>query len=92
MLETKKKNLIICGACEANGTKSILGELNDDGEFLVQRFHQGFTIIKSPVYAVICGGCHGTVFIRNEGTILPNSGTWIHREQTTVSFRGTVFA
>jgi hypothetical protein len=66
MLQTKKKTLVACPVCESMGKKSILGELGDHGEFIVQRFHQGETIIKAPILAVVCGLCHGTAYIKNE--------------------------
>lgn len=68
MLETKKHNLISCPTCESKGVKSILGELGTAGEFIVQRFHQGYTVIKAPVVAVVCGSCNGTAYYRNDGT------------------------
>jgi hypothetical protein len=69
MLETKKKTLVICPTCESQGVKSILGELNN-GDFMVQRFHQGFTIIKSPNLAIICSKCLGTAYVKNDHELL----------------------
>lgn len=88
MLETKKKTLVICGDCESKGDKSILGEIGTAGEFIIQRFHQGMTIIKSPMFAVVCGKCGGTPYIKNEGTI--GERERICWQQTTVSFKGTL--
>ena len=87
MIETKKKNLIVCPACESVGKKSILGEMGTAGEFIVQRFHQGETIIKAPILSIICGVCRGTAFYRNEGTI--DSGPGVRWESTSISFEGT---
>lgn len=88
MIETKKKNLIVCGNCESHGQKSVLGEMGTSGEFIVQRFHQGETIIKAPILSIICGVCKNVAFYRNEGTVL-NPGSRILWEQTSVSIRGT---
>jgi hypothetical protein len=82
MIETKKKNLIICSNCESNGKKSILGELGTAGEFIVQRFHQGETIIKAPIMAIVCSYCHGTAYIKNESVI--------NYQFTRLSFTGTI--
>ena len=89
MLETKKKNLIICPVCETKGIKSILGETGTAGEFMVQRFHQGFTIIKSPNLAIVCGACGGTAYVKNEATI-PYSRLRLSIQQTELSYGGTL--
>ena len=91
MLETKKKTLIICPTCESQGVKSILGELGNDGDFLVQRFHQGFTIIKSPNLAIVCGKCLGTAYVKNEPNI-PYTGKWFSIQQTEFSYGGSLSA
>ena len=84
MLETKKRNLISCPSCESNGKRSILGELGTAGEFIVQRFHQGETIIKAPIMAVICSYCLGTCYVRNETKQL------LKYQFTKLSFTGTI--
>jgi hypothetical protein len=90
MLETKKKTLVICPTCESQGVKSILGELNN-GDFMVQRFHQGFTIIKSPNLAIICSKCLGTAYVKNEATI-PYSRIGFHIQSTEFSYGGSLSA
>ena len=84
MLETKKRNLISCPSCESRGIKSILGELGTAGEFIVQRFHQGKTIIKAPILAALCGNCGGTCYVRNETRSL------LKYQFTELSFTGTI--
>jgi hypothetical protein len=69
------KRLIKCPNCEINGVASILGEINDDGNFVVLRFHKGSTIISGDNLEVTCGGCGEKVYrkevneIRNIGFI-----------------------
>jgi hypothetical protein len=82
MVETKKKTLVVCPDCEIKGFKSILGEIGTDGDFLVQRFHQGFTIIESPQFNIVCGKCHGTAYIRSEN---PDDKIRVYFQQTEVS-------
>jgi hypothetical protein len=48
------KRLIKCPNCEINGVASILGEINDDGNFVVLRFHKGSTIISGDNLEVTC--------------------------------------
>ena len=61
------KQLIICPKCEIGGRKQVLGEIDNDGYFTVMRFHKGTTKIISNQFAVVCGGCGDTVFIRKGG-------------------------
>ena len=91
MLNTKKKNLIICHTCESKGIRSILGELGTAGDFLVQRFHQGFTVIKSPNIAIICGGCGGTAYVKNEANVPFERGR-LYIQQAEISFSGSLSA
>jgi hypothetical protein len=57
-----KKTLIVCGNCERNGKKSILGEMDAGGFFTVMRFHQGYTKIYSQDMKVFCGACGDLVY------------------------------
>lgn len=85
MIETRKKNLLICPTCELNGFKSILGEIGTSGDFIIQRYKEYYTIINSPAFTVICGKCGEKIFTRNEGTI-PDQGTRVYFQQTTIHF------
>lgn len=58
---------MICPTCEKRGQKQVLGEIDMDGFFTVMRFHKGTTKIISNQFAVVCGGCGETVFIRKGG-------------------------
>ena len=87
MLETKKRTLVACPVCESQGVKSILGEIGTAGDFIVQRFHNGYTIINSPLFSVKCGRCNERVYTKNEGTA---AGNWFHFESVAFSvIRGT---
>lgn len=65
-----RKNLIVCPICYENGTKQVLGELDENGNFVVMRFkgqgHNASTVIFSPLMLVKCGVCNSTVFYRKE--------------------------
>ena len=66
-----KKTLVICGNCERNGNRaSVLGEIDEEGYFVVMRFHKGFTKIKSQEFSVICGACGNVTFQRSVTQIL----------------------
>jgi hypothetical protein len=56
--------------CEEQGRKEILGELDDDGSFIVMRFkgegNNGKTKIVSRVFEVMCGVCNEIVFYRKD--------------------------
>jgi hypothetical protein len=58
------KNLIVCGNCLTNGTKSVLGEIDENGYFAILRFHNGYTRIVGKDFAVLCGGCGEPTYIR----------------------------
>lgn len=60
------KKLVQCPNCANNGIKSILGELGTSGNFLILRFHRGYTEITGKDYGVICGNCREPVYIRKE--------------------------
>jgi len=53
---TLSKALLICQNCLVQGTRSILGETVNE-EFVVMRFHNGFTKIRAESYSVVCGNC-----------------------------------
>lgn len=72
-----KRNLIICPQCESKGVTQILGELEPNGWFTIQRFHKAFTKVKGSNFGIACSGCDETVFIKEErsnGT-LPDNGS-----------------
>ena len=68
------KLLVKCPTCESNGKKEVLGEINEDGNFSIMRYHPGYTsktVIMSNTYSIICGGCGQIVFNKlstNEGS------------------------
>lgn len=82
------KNLVICPDCQANGTKSILGEIDDDGYFSILRFHRAYTRIKGKDFAVICGVCNEPTYIRKEadGTSSINRITWFFGQTIGYNF------
>jgi len=59
------KKLIICPKCEENGVKNILGELDDNGDFIILRFSHQKTKLRGSVFEVICDKCGEKVFYRN---------------------------
>ncbi len=61
---TMNKQLLQCSNCEMNGKKEILGELSEDGSFVVLRFHVNTTKIISNDYEVECGKCGERVYRR----------------------------
>lgn len=65
-LPKKTKRLVMCPTCEVNGRKEVLGEVNEEGNFSIMRFHNGKTVIMSSSYSVICGGCGKIVFNKLE--------------------------
>ena len=64
------KNLLLCPVCEEQGRKEILGELDDEGNFVVMRFkgesNNGKTKIVSGCFEVMCGVCNEIVFYRKD--------------------------
>jgi len=58
------KKLIICPACELKGKKEILGEIDNDGNFCILRFHRGLTKVKSNNFQIECGVCGELVYFR----------------------------
>jgi endogenous inhibitor of DNA gyrase (YacG/DUF329 family) len=56
------KNLVRCPNCEFNGKKEVLGEINENGDFVVMRFHKGSTIISGDNLKVKCGVCGEEVY------------------------------
>lgn len=48
------KKLIICPQCAQNGKKEVLGEIDEQGNISVLRFHKGKTIIVSQSFQVKC--------------------------------------
>jgi hypothetical protein len=60
----KKNNLVICSRCQELGTLSVLGEISPDGDFVVMRFHNGYTKIKAEHLIVYCGACNTPNYAR----------------------------
>ena len=64
------KRLLLCPVCEERGVKEILGELDEDGSFIVMRHRgngvNGETKIISNSFEVKCGNCQEVVFYRKE--------------------------
>ena len=58
-----EKKLIYCPRCEANGEKNVLGEIDEDGDFVVLRFSKGLTRVSGREFEVICK-CGERVFYR----------------------------
>lgn len=66
-----KKNFIVCPNCEQNGTINILGEIKNNGDLVVLRFHKGETIVKGDSFTVVCGVCQLPIYIRRKVTSQP---------------------
>lgn len=64
------KKLVICPYCANKGKREILGELDENGNFSVLRFHKGNTTIISKEFSVQCT-CGEVVFTRRnpDGTV-----------------------
>ena len=68
------KQLITCPVCRSFEKKQILGEINDEGEFLIKRFHNrgyglhsvGYTKIVGGSFMVKCGSCNQGVYFNNK--------------------------
>lgn len=60
----------MCPNCEKiyGGQKgvNILGRIEDDGGFLILRFHSYKTIIYGEDFKVVCGNCGEQVYIHTE--------------------------
>lgn len=67
---TSSKKLVICPHCLKNGKKEILGEVDEQGNFNVLRFHKGNTKIIAPEFAIECT-CGEIVYRRTnpDGTV-----------------------
>ena len=75
----RKTNLLICGNCEQQGIREIVGEVDQEGAVLVQRFHRGYTKITG-TFNIVCGRCGNEIFFKerrqDEGGHI--GITWIH--------------
>lgn len=60
----KPKRLLVCPSCSTAGKKEVLGELDDMGNLIVQRFRTGSTKVVSKEMLVQCGSCGEIVFYR----------------------------
>lgn len=65
------KKLIICPKCQAQGRREILGEIDEQGNLSVLRFHKGTTTVLSPMYSVQCS-CGEIVYQKVSG----DGGIW----------------
>jgi predicted HNH restriction endonuclease len=82
------KNLVVCPNCESHGTKTVLGEIDKDGYFAVLRFHNGYTRITGHDFAVVCGNCGETIYIRKEAH---GTDSYIRESRISrLSFVGTI--
>lgn len=50
----KKTRLIICPVCLSKGKKEVLGEIDEEGNITILRFHKGNTKIISKNFSVQC--------------------------------------
>lgn len=69
------KQLIRCPNCEVNGRAEILGEIDENGNFVVLRFHKGSTVISSDDMIVRCGNCGEEVYRKEVKHENPNYGS-----------------
>ena len=60
------KNLLFCPFCFEQEISSILGEINNDGDVCITRFHGVVTKITGTSFSIVCGLCNETVFYRQE--------------------------
>jgi hypothetical protein len=58
------KNFLVCPTCHEAGRKEVLGELDNEGNLIIMRFHNGSTKVISPLMQVQCGRCGEIVFYR----------------------------
>ena len=63
-LQQSKKRLICCPSCESRGLKNILGEIDENGDFVVLRFHKRTTRFRGEKFSVVCDECKEEVFYR----------------------------
>jgi uncharacterized Zn finger protein len=75
------KKLLICPNCFSQGKKEVLGELDEEGNLVIMRFHNGTTKVISPLMMVKCGKCGEVVFYRK-----PQNFTYVEQKQT-ISYR-----
>jgi hypothetical protein len=70
-ISTSQKHLVICPKCLARGKKEILGEVDENGNFSVLRFHKGATVFIATEYAIQCQ-CGEIVYqkVRPDGTAI----------------------
>jgi len=89
------KNLIRCPSCETEGKINVLGEIDNQGHFLVLRFHNGITRIIGDSFTVVCDHCSEPIYIKkggnNLGTVFNYRKSWLHRFSLGSSF-GTIRA
>ena len=61
----------------------VLGQINDDGSFLIKRGGQNYTKITGDNFSVLCGDCGEPVYRKEEhGTDSNIRMQWIHWQGT----------
>lgn len=69
-----QRRLLVCPNCEVNGSREILGELDEQGNLIVMRFKGGgdnrTTKVVSPQMLVQCGKCGEVVFYKKQRKII----------------------
>jgi len=86
IIKFKKTNLIICPSCEARGFREVLGEVDRDGNVIVQRFHRGYTKIVGNFF-ILCGRCYEEIYFKERreevsGTFSNNGSERLHRDSS----------
>lgn len=64
--------LLFCPMCARTEKPQVLGRLFENGDFMILRFHQGTTVLRSGRYSISCG-CGFTYHISGkeiEGTMI----------------------
>jgi hypothetical protein len=69
------KKLVKCPNCEVNGKAEVLGEIDENGNFIVLRFHKGSTIISGDRFEVTCGNCGEKVYRKEVNYENTNNGS-----------------
>jgi len=58
-----QKQLVVCPTCEEQGYREILCEVVNN-KIHILRYHQGYTVIESNNFSVICGRCKQPVLYK----------------------------
>jgi hypothetical protein len=84
------KKFIICPICEAQGKNNILGEIDEDGGFIIERHHLGVTKIIGRDFIVVCGHCNNPVYIKLRKEANENFTNWFYRFSRFKLTQGTI--